>query len=145
MTTLNVYLIFNGNCEEAFNFYRTVFKGEFQTVSRYKDMPPDGGKTLSSAEGEKLMHISLPISKETFLMGSDAGGDWAPNYKAGNNFSLSVNSGTREEADKLYKELSAKGTSTMPMAVTFWGSYFGMLTDRFGINWMISVEDNVKK
>lgn len=145
MTTLNVYLIFNGNCEEAFNFYKSVFGGEFFTVSRFKEMPADAGKKPSPEEGEKLMHISLPISKETFLMGSDTGGEWATNYSAGNNFSMSINTDTREEADRLFKGLSNGGLSTMPMAKTFWGSYFGMLTDKFGINWMVSVEDKEKK
>jgi len=145
MTTLNVYLTFNGNCEEAFNFYKSIFGGEFISVSRFKEMPADAGKKPSPEDDEKLMHISLPISKETFLMGSDTGGEWAANYSVGNNFSMSINTDTQEEADRLYKGLSNGGSVTMPMAKTFWGSYFGMLTDKFGINWMVSVEDQEKK
>lgn len=145
MTTINVYLIFNGNCEKAFDYYKSVFGGEFKSLERFGTMPQDGGKKLSPEDDNKIMHVSLPISKETFLMGSDTGGDWAANYSAGNNFSLSLNLDNKKEADRLFKELSDGGAPVMPMAVTFWGSYFGMLMDKFGINWMISVEDNTKK
>jgi len=86
------------------------------------------------------MHISLPISTETVLMGSDTGGEWVANYKEGNNFSISINTDKTEEADRIFAELSKDGDVTMPMNKTFWGSYFGMFTDKFGINWMISVD-----
>jgi PhnB protein len=139
MTTVNIYLTFDGNCEEAFNFYKSVFGGEFPYVGRYKDMPPEEGrKALSAVDGEKIMHISLPVSKETMLMGSDTGGEWASNYKPGNNFMISINADSKEEADRFFNGLSAGGTVTMPMQNTFWGDYFGMWTDKFGINWMIS-------
>ena len=84
------------------------------------------------------MHVSLPISKETVLMGSDAGGEWAPAVTQGNNFAISIEAGSRDEADRLFNGLSAGGTVTMPLGVTFWGSYFGMFTDKFGIGWMVS-------
>jgi PhnB protein len=145
MTAISVYLTFNGNCEEAFNFYKSVFGGNFQVMSRFKEMPVQEGKSLSPEEGEKIMHVSLAVSKETYLMGSDTGGEWSKNYTQGNNFALSINAGNKEEADKIFNELSAGGHVTMPMAVTFWGSYFGMFTDKFGINWMMSVENNDKK
>jgi PhnB protein len=139
MTTVNIYLNFNGNCEEAFNFYKSVFGGDFSHVGRYKDMPPsEGEKPFSSAEGNKIMHVSLPISKETFLMGSDTGGEWVPKYIQGNNFSISINTDSKEKADKLFKGLSQGGKVTMPMNNTFWGDYFGMFADKFGINWMVS-------
>jgi len=146
MITVNVYITFKGNCEEAFNFYRSVFGGEFAYVGRYKDMPQQPGvPSLSSEEGEKIMHISLPISKETILMGCDTGGQWAANYSKGNNFSVSVNTGSREEANKIFNGISNGGQVTMPMGDTFWGSYFGMFVDKFGINWMVSFEGaNVK-
>ncbi|MGN6435567.1 MAG: VOC family protein [Agriterribacter sp.] len=141
MATVNVYLTFNGNCEAAFNFYKSVFGGDFPYIGRFKDMPPgEEGKTMSAEDGEKIMHVSLPISKETMLMGSDTGGEWAPGFIQGNNFSISVNTGSREEADKIFDKLSAGGKVTMPMNNTFWNSYFGMLTDQFGINWMVSFE-----
>ena len=145
MTQVNPYLTFNGNCEEAFNFYKSVFGGEFPLLGRFKDMPPQDGKTVSGAEGEKIMHVSLPISNETCIMGSDSSEAFGQATKIGNNFSLSVNADTKAEADKLFKGLSAGGKVTMPMADTFWGSYFGMLTDKFDIQWMVSCEPEVKK
>lgn len=139
MTTVNIYLNFNGNCEEAFLFYKSVFGGEIPYLGRFKDMPPQEGAPPMPAEmGDKIMHVSLPISTETMLMGSDTGGEWAPTFVQGNNFSVSVNTDSKEEADRLFDGLSAGGLVTMPMNATFWGDYFGMFTDKFGINWMIS-------
>lgn len=145
MATVNVYLTFNGNCEEAFNFYKSVFGGSFPYVGRFGEMPPQGGKPLPEADKNKIMHISLPVSNETILMGSDTGGEWASNYKPGNNFSISINALSKEEADKLFKGLSAGGTVTMPMNKTFWGAYFGMFTDKFGINWMVNFDEQPVK
>ena len=141
MTTVNVYLTFNGNCEEAFNFYKSVFGGEFPYLGRYKDMPAEDGKKTAGEDSEKIMHVSLPISKETMLMGSDTGGEWASSYSQGNNFSISINTDSKEEADRVFKGLSTGGTVTMPMNKTFWGDYFGMFTDKFGINWMVSFNE----
>jgi PhnB protein len=139
MTTVNIYLNFNGNCEEAFNFYKSVFGGEFQVNSKFKDMPPQEGMPPLAKEMENMiMHVSLPISKETVLMGSDTGGEWAPSFQQGNNFSISINTDNKEEADRLFNGLSAGGKVTMPLSDTFWGDYFGMFTDKFGINWMVS-------
>ena len=139
MTTVNVYLNFDGNCAEAFDFYKSVFGGEFPYVGKYKDMPAEPGcAPLTEEEGERIMHISLPISKETMLMGSDTGGAWAASFKQGNNFTMSINTDSQEEADRLFNGLSAGGMVTMPMQVTFWGDYFGMFTDKFGVNWMVS-------
>lgn len=140
MTTVNVYLTFKGNCEEAFNFYRSVLGGEFQYVGRFGEMPPQEGMQMPESDKNKIMHISLPVSKETILMGSDTGGEWAPDFREGNNFSISVNTDSTQEADRVFNGLSAGGNITMPIADTFWGSYFGMLTDKFGINWMVSFE-----
>jgi PhnB protein len=145
MAQVNVYLNFDGNCEEAFNFYKSVFGGEFSYVGKFKDMPPSEGNAMAApADAEKIMHIGLPISKETALMGSDVGGEWAPSFKAGNNFSISINADSKEEADRLFNGLSAGGQVTMPMNKTFWGDYFGMLTDKFGVNWMMSFNENQK-
>jgi len=139
MASVNIYLNFNGNCEEAFNFYKSVFGGEFSYVGRFKDVPSEGNSaTISEEEGNRIMHISLPISTETTLMGSDTGGEWAPSFTQGNNFSISINAESKEEADKLFNGLSAGGKVTMPMNNTFWGDYFGMFMDKFGINWMVS-------
>src|SRR5258706_11484588 len=142
MTTVNAYLTFNGNCEEAFNFYRSVFGGDFPYLGRYKDMPGEGGKKIQGNEGERIMHVSLPISKETMLMGSDTGGEWAPDFSQGNNISISINTDTKDEADRLFNGLTSGGSVTMPMNKTFWGDYFGMFKDKFGINWMISFNES---
>jgi PhnB protein len=144
MATVNVYLTFNGNCEEAFNFYKSVFGGDFPYIGRFGDMPAEGGKEMSEAEKNRIMHVSLPISQETMLMGSDTGGEWATSFLQGNNFSLSLNTDSREEADRLAAALSEGGVVTMPLADTFWGAYFGMWTDKFGINWMVNYDDPSK-
>ncbi len=141
MATVNIYLTFNGNCEEAFKFYQSVFGGEFPYIGRFKDMPPgEGDGKLTPGEENRIMHVSLPISKETMLMGSDTGGEWGANYLQGNNFTISITAENKAEADKLFNGLSAGGKVTMPPGKTFWSDYFGMLTDKFGINWMVSVE-----
>lgn len=147
MASANIYLNFDGNCEKAFEFYKSVFGGEYPYIGRYKDMPPseDGGKAFSAEEGEKIMHISLPIGQGSMIMGSDTGGEWASHYKQGNNFSISINADSKEEADRLFNGLSAGGQVTMPMDKTFWGDYFGMWTDKFGINWMMSFNENPHK
>lgn len=115
MPQINPYLNFKGNCEEAFTFYKSVFGGEFPFVGRYKDMPPSEGQHAGQIDGEKIMHISLPISKETVLMGSDVGGDWAKHTVEGNNIQLSVNAESEEEAKRLFNGLSAGGRVTMPL------------------------------
>lgn len=138
MTTVNIYLTFDGTCEEAFNFYKSVIGGEFSYIGRFSDMPPQEGVDLTPEMANRIMHVGLPVSQETMLLGSDTGGEWAPRLQSGNNFSISVNTDSKEEADRLFNGLSAGGTVTMPLENTFWGDYFGMFTDKFGINWMIS-------
>jgi PhnB protein len=146
MTTVNVYLNFDGNCKEAFDFYKSVFGGEFPYIGYYKDMPPqEGMPPMPAEEGNKIMHVSLPVSRETSLMGSDVGGEWAPKLTKGNNFSISINADTKAEADRLFNGLSVGGKVTMPMEKTFWGSYFGMFTDKFDINWMVSFDEQPQK
>lgn len=145
MATVNVYLTFDGTCEAAFNFYKSVFGGEFPYIGKFKDMPAqEGCAPMSDADGEKIMHVTLPISKETCLMGSDAGGEWSSKIVAGNNFAVSINAETREEADRLFIGLSAGGQVTMPMENTFWGAYFGMFSDKFGIHWMVNFDEEEK-
>ena len=146
MTTVNVYLNFDGNCKEAFDFYKSVFGGEFPYLGLYKDMPPQEGMPPMSAEdGNKVMHVSLPISKETILMGSDVGGEWTSKFSKGNNFGISIGTDSQAEADRLFTGLSAGGKVKMPMEKTFWGSYFGMFTDKFDINWMVSFDEQPQK
>jgi PhnB protein len=141
MATVNVYLTFNGNCKEAFDFYRSVFGGEFPYVGKFGEMPPQEGQQMDEADKDKIMHISLPISQETMLMGSDTGGEWSASFKEGNNYSISINTDSREEADKLFNGLSAGGEVTMPLDNTFWGAYFGMFKDKFGISWMVNFDE----
>ena len=149
MASVNVYLTFNGNTEEAFNFYKSVFGGEFSYLGRLKDMPKDMPANEdcpppNEEEGNRIMHVSLPISKETVLMGSDSysgSGD----VTFGNNFTISVNTDSREEADRMFKGLSSGGKVIMPMDKTFWGAYFGMFTDKFGINWMVNFDETPMK
>ncbi len=145
MPFINTYLTFNGNCEEAFNFYKSVFGGEFQFLGRFKEMPAEPGIEIPESEKEKIMHVSLPISKETVLMGCDSSEAFGQPTIMGNNFSLSVNVESNEEADQLFEALSSGGAVTMKMEKTFWGAYFGMLMDRFGIQWMINHECDPEK
>lgn len=139
MAAINPYLTFNGNCEDAFTFYKSVFGKEFAYIGRFGEMP-DADKNCSPAQADKIMHVSLPISAETVLMGSDSSADWGQTTLVGNNISISVNTGSTEEADQLFNGLSEGGTVSMPMQNTFWGAYFGMFTDKFGINWMVNYD-----
>lgn len=142
MTTVNVYLNFDGQCEEAFSFYKSVFGGEFSYIGRFNEMPQDENNKLSEADGNKIMHVSLPISAETNLFGSDTVGTWSPKLVQGNNYSISINASSKEEADRLFNGLSAGGQVTMPLENTFWGAYFGMFVDKYGINWMVNFDEN---
>lgn len=141
MTTVNIYLTFDGQCKEAFDFYKSIFGGEFPYVGTFGEMPPvEGAPSIPDDMKDRIMHISLPISKETTLMGSDTGGEWGKSLVVGNNFSISVNTKDTDEATRIFNALSKKGKITMPLAKTFWQSYYGMLTDQFGINWMVNCE-----
>lgn len=147
MATINTYLTFNGNCEEAFLFYKSIFGGEFAHMGKFKDMSENTKFPISEEDKEKVMHVSLPISKETVLMGSDTGGEWASKFIQGNNFSISINADSKEEADRLFNNLSKGGKVIMPMNKTFWDSYFGNFVDKLGIPWMVSFydENRIKK
>lgn len=138
ITKINSYITFNGNCEEAFLFYRSVFGGEFIYIGRYKDVSPTDRLLFEQEKDEKIMHISLPVGKETILMGCDSSEAFGQPTVLNSNISLSINTNNKAEADRLFNELSAGGQVKMPMAQSFWGSYFGMFTDKFGINWMIN-------
>jgi PhnB protein len=142
MAAINPYLNFDGNCEDAFNFYKSIFGGEFQTVMRYKEMP--GEYQMAPGEGQKIMHVALPIGQGTTLMGSDTPADMGPTT-VGKNLSISINAGSEAEANKLFKGLSASGQVTMPLEKAFWGSLFGMLTDKYGVQWMVSYDYNQQR
>jgi PhnB protein len=140
MTAINIYLNFNGNCEEAFNFYKSIFGGEFTHMGRFEEMPESDNYKVSEADKNKIMHVELPIGTSV-LMGSDIGGDWATKFVQGNNFSVSITPNSKQEADTLFHALSKDGHITTPIQSTFWGAYFGMFTDKFGINWIVNFEE----
>ena len=137
MATVNIYLSFNGTCEAAFNFYKSVFGGEFGYIGHFKDMPSSEG-TVPDSEKDKIMHIDLPISEETMLMGCDISESMmGQKLIAGNNFSICISTRSEEESHRIFKALSEGGTIVMPLEKTFCSPLFGMLTDKFGISWMI--------
>ncbi|MGI8952698.1 MAG: VOC family protein [Chitinophagaceae bacterium] len=142
MATINPYLNFPGNSEEAFNFYKSVFGGEFAMIQRFKDTPEAG--QVSETDKEKIMHIALPIGKGNVLMATDAIGPHESSLIAGNNFYLSVSAESKEEADKIFNGLSAGGKVTVPLQKMFWGAYFGQFKDKFGIWWMVNYDENRK-
>lgn len=142
MPAVNPYLTFDDKAEEAFNFYKSIFGGEFLGVMKFNDM--DCGIEIPENEKNKIMHISLPIGKDTILMASDSPSAMGK-VNPGNNFSISVSSDTKDEASKYFAGLSEGGKTTMPMQDSFWGAYFGMCTDKFGINWMVSYDYNQQK
>jgi PhnB protein len=136
MPKINPYLNFAGNTEEAFKFYRSVFGGDFTTLQRFKDTPESG--RVPDKEKEKIMHVALPVGNGNTLMATDALESMGHTLTVGNNIQLSVEADSKDEVDKIFKGLSAGGKVTMQPADTFWGSYFGMLTDKYGVQWMVS-------
>lgn len=142
MASLNPYLNFKGNTEEAFNFYKSVFGGEFLTLQRFKDTP-DGDK-IAEADRDKIMHVALPIGGN-ILMATDALESMGQHLQVGTNISLSVDAASEAEAEKIFQALSAGGKVEMPLEKAFWGALFGMLTDRFGIQWMVNYDYNQKQ
>lgn len=136
---MNPYLTFSGNCEEAFVFYQSIFGGKIPYIGRFKDMPENADCQVSESDKEKIMHISLPIGKDTVLMGSDCT-EMSGELIKGNNFSIAINVASQEETIDIFDKLSQGGKIRMPLNKTFWGSYFGTLTDKFGIQWMVSCE-----
>jgi PhnB protein len=138
MASINPYLTFNGNCEEAFTFYKSVFGGEFAGgIMRFGSVPSEFA--ASEKDANLVMHVALPISGDTSLMGSDRSGAHGDGI-TGNNFSISVIAESEAEAEKLFNGLSAGGKVTMALEKTFWGAYFGMLVDKFGIQWMVNYD-----
>ena len=140
MAYVSIYLNFMGNAEDAFNHYKKVFGTEFSMpLMRMKDNPPrEGAPELSEADKNKVMHVSLPILGGTLLMATDMLESMGQKLVEGNNFTISLNPDTKEEADRLYKALAEGGTDTVPPHDEFWG-YWGTCKDRFGIRWMFNV------
>ena len=137
MTTINPYIYFNGNCEEAFNFYKSVFRQEFTAIERYKDVPKKD-RLIFQESDEKIMHVTLPISTETMLNGSDNSLAYKEMIKY-KTFSLIIHTDSKEEVDRLFGELSQNGQIKVPVGLTFWGAYYGQCIDKFGINWKITL------
>jgi PhnB protein len=135
MKKIDPYFNFPGNTEEAFNFYKSVFGGDFSMFSRFKDTPGAGPIPAEAANG--IMHVSLPAG-DTVMMATDAIESMGHTVTFGNNIELCVEAESREEADKIFNGLANGGKASMPIADMFWGSYWGSLTDKYGVGWMIN-------
>lgn len=140
MKSVHIYLNFPGNTEEAFNFYRSVFGGEFVMIMRYGEM--EGSDNMPEDVKNKITHISLPMTPEMILMGTDAIDGFGSPLKQGNDTHIMIATESRAEADKLFNSLSEGGNVEMPIQDMFWGAYYGSFTDKFGANWMISFDEN---
>lgn len=144
MQTLSPYLIFDGNAATAFDFYKSVFGGEFSFVMKASDTPPQGAAKLDPAENDKLMHICLPLSNGQMLQASDMIHSLCPENAAslvqGNNQFICIRAATEAEARALFEKLSKGATIQVDMQPMFWGDLFGQLTDQFGIQWMINTQ-----
>ncbi len=147
MATANAYLNFPGNCEEAFNFYKAVFGGDFQGgIMRFSDVPPSE-KVPPMPEDTKnmVMHVSLPIlGGSSMLMGSDAPESMGFKVNFGNNVYINLMPDTREETRRLFKALSDGAKIEMELQEMFWGDYYGALTDKFGVLWMFNCSEKEK-
>ncbi len=134
MKSVHPYINFPGNTEEAFNFYKSVFGGEL-TIIRFKDMPDV--EKVPEQDRNKIMHIALPMGKQ-MLMATDALESLGQTIEKGNNHHILVSCESKQEADKFFNGLSAGGFVMVPMSDQVWGDYFGMCTDKYGVQWMIS-------
>ena len=140
MKAIHTYLNFRGNTEEAFNFYKSVFGGEFNGgIARFKDMPESpASPEIPDDEKNLIMHIELPITGGHILMGSDVPQSMGFDLELGNNVLIVLEPDSKAETDRLFEALSTDGTVTMPLQDTFWGAYYGTCIDKFGIQWMFS-------
>ena len=144
MSSVSTYLNFPRNTEQAFNFYKSVFGGDFQDgkIIRFGDMPPQDGMPPMAAEDKNLvMHVALPITGGHLLMGTDAPETMGFKLNYGNNMHINLQVDTRAETQKLFKALSAGGVVSMELADMFWGDYFGSCTDKFGVQWMFNCQE----
>ena len=139
MATINPYIHFNGNAEEAFTFYKSVFGGAFAALARFKDFS-NPEFPLPESEADKIMHIALPIGKSSILMGSDTPEFMGKHNLNENRSKISIIAESKEEADNIFNGLSEGGTIEMPIADSPWGSYFGMFRDKYGIEWMVDFD-----
>jgi PhnB protein len=140
MALINPHINFNGNAEEAFTFYKSVFGGEFARVMRFKDLS-NPGFPIPEKEANKIMHIALPIGKNV-LMGNDVPEFMGQVNENENRSKISISAETKDEANHLFAGLSEGGTIEMPIGDSPWGSYFGMFRDKYGIEWMVDFDSN---
>ena len=136
MTKVNTYLNFGGNAEQAFNFYKSIFGGEFSSLVRFKDMPMEG-VDMSAGDQEMIMHIALPIGSDV-LMASDAPESLGFKVSFGNHSYISIHPESKPEADRLFNALSQGGAVEMPIADQACGDYYGSFRDKFGVGWMVN-------
>jgi len=143
MARVNTYLNFTRNTEEAFNFYKKVFGGEFTGgISRFKDIPPtDGVPPMAEAEGNLVMHVALPILGGHNLMGTDAPESLGFKVDFGNNVYISLEPDTRAETKHLFEALSAGGKVEQELQDMFWGDFYGSCKDKFGVQWMFNCSE----
>nr|WP_315166527.1 VOC family protein [uncultured Flavobacterium sp.] len=142
MAQINPHINFNGNAEEAFTFYKSIFGGEFVNIMRFKDLASPEFPVAEN-EANKIMHIALPIGKN-ILMANDVPESMGRTNENENRSKISISAESKEEADKLFNGLSEGGTIEMPIADSPWGSYFGMFRDKYGIEWMIDFDPKYK-
>ncbi len=138
MALINPHINFNGNAEEAFNFYKSVFGGEFAKLMRFKDMA-SSEYPVAENEENKIMHIALPVGK-SFLMANDVPESMGRTNENENRSKISISAESKEEADKLFSGLSTDGQIEFPMCDSPWGSYFGCFRDKYGIEWMVDFD-----
>jgi PhnB protein len=139
MARINPHINFNGNAEEAFNFYKSVFGGELTNITRFKDIASDEFP-VSEKEADKIMNIALRIYKSHVLMGNDVPESMGRTNENENRSKIMITTESREEADVIFTNLSVGGQIEMPMEDNPWGSYFGMFRDKYGIEWMIDYD-----
>lgn len=136
MTRLDPYLNFNGNTEEAFIYYRSVFGGEFQVLMRFSDMP--GSEKMNAADRKKIMHVALPIGDSNILMGTDVLESMNQKLTTGDNLHISITTDNEAELKRQFNALAADGTVIMPLSAESWSPLFGMLKDKYGVQWMFN-------
>ncbi|WAC11258.1 VOC family protein [Dyadobacter pollutisoli] len=141
MRAINPWINFNGNAEEAFTFYKSIFGGEFTKIVRFKDLASDEFP-IPAHEADKLMHIALPIGKQNVLIANDVPEFMGRVNENENRSKISISTESREEADKIFNGLSAGGEVEGPIGDSPWGTYAGMFRDKYGIEWIVEFDPN---
>jgi PhnB protein len=142
---IHPYINFSNKTEEAFRFYEKALGGKLTEIHRFGSMPAHGGFELTPEQKNLVLHVGLELPDGQMIMASDMIDGMGPPRVEGNNISISVHPDSKQEADRIFNALAQGGTITMPIADQFWGDYFGSLTDKFGINWMVNYSDPAKR